>query len=152
MISAYRQLEAETDRLFAVVTKTVGPRATRIVFTRCRQPYENCEEMIALARICRTLEVTAAVSSGGRLHPLLDCEFGGAFDRFRAIHDLIGHVWTGKGFELRAEYDAWMAQTRLHITSWWGEALATELYGVNAARGITGEAPDLRAVLFAPAD
>jgi hypothetical protein len=29
-------------------------------------------------------------------------------------------------------------------------ALATELYGVNAARSIAGEAPDLRALLLAP--
>jgi hypothetical protein len=151
VIEAYRQLETETDRLFTIVTHAVGRPATRIVFTRCRQPYGSCEEMIVGVRGEHTLEVTAAVSSGERLHPLLDCTLGGAFDRFRAVHDLIGHAWHGYSFELRDEYDAWMAQARLH-SDLAGRALATELYGVNAARGILGEAPDLRALLFAPSD
>jgi hypothetical protein len=149
VIGAYRQLEAETDRLFSIVTRAVGPGATRIVFTRCRQPYGSCEEMMAGVRTCRTLEVTVADSSGERLHPLLDCGFGGAFDRFRAVHDLIGHAWDGNGFECRAEYNAWKAQARLH-SDLAGLALATELYGVNAARGIIGQPPELRALLFAP--
>jgi hypothetical protein len=38
------------------------------------------------------------VAVGERLHSLLGCEFGGAFDRFRAVHDHIGHAGCGYGF------------------------------------------------------
>ena len=56
----------------------------------------------------------------------------------------------GYGFDLDDEWAAaWSAQDRLH-SGLARFALAAELYGVNAARGIIGEAPDLRALLLAP--
>ena len=66
------------------------------------------------------------------------------------VHDLIGHAWYGYGFDLADECAAWRAQDRLHsgLARW---ALATEIYGVNAARSVIGNAPDLRALLLAPA-
>ena len=150
VIEAYRQLQVETDRLYMLFTRTVHQWATRVVFTRCGQPYETDEELICAVRANGTLEITSAVAVGERLHPLLGCEFGGAFDRFRAVHDLIGHGWYGYGFDLADECAAWRAQDRLHsgLARW---ALATEIYGVNAARSIVGTAPDLRALLLAPA-
>ena len=93
--------------------------------------------------------MTSAAAAGERLHPLFDCEFGGAFDRFRAVHDLIGHAWCGYGFDLDDECAAWRAQDRLH-SGLARSALATELYGVNAARNVVGAAPELRALLLAP--
>jgi hypothetical protein len=42
-----------------------------------------------------------------------------------------------------------MVQDRLHC-GLARFALATELYGVNAARHMVGEAPELRALLLAP--
>ena len=93
--------------------------------------------------------MTSAVTRGKPLLPLLDYEFGGAFDRFRAVHDLIGHVWSGYGFELADECAAWSAQDHLH-SGLARCALATELYGVNAARSIVGDSPDLRALLLTP--
>ena len=146
VIEAYRQLQLETDRLFALLTRDACYRAARVEFTRCDRPYENDKELIFAVRANGTLEITSAAAAGERLHPLLDCEFGGAFDRFRAVHDLIGHAWYGYGFDLDDECAAWSAQDRLH-SGLARFALATELFGVNAARGILGEAPDLRAVL-----
>jgi hypothetical protein len=43
----------------------------------------------------RTLEVTT--SPADRAHPLLSGQAGGAYYRFRAVHDLIGHVATEYG-------------------------------------------------------
>jgi hypothetical protein len=149
VIEAYRQLEAETDRLFTLLTRDDRLGAPRVAFTRCDRPYASDEELICAVRANGTLEITAAVGGGGRLHPLLGCEFGGAFDRFRAIHDLIGHAWCGYGFGLPDECAAWSAQDRLH-SGLARCALATELFGVNAARSIVGEAPDLRALLISP--
>jgi hypothetical protein len=149
VIEAYRQLQVETDRLFALLTRGSCPWAVRVVFTRCARPYESDKELTFAVRANGTLEMTSAAAAGERLHPLFDCGFGGAFDRFRAVHDFIGHVWYGYGFDLDDEYGAWSAQDRLH-SGLARFALATELYGVNAARGVTGEAADLRALLLAP--
>ena len=149
VIEAYRQLQRETDHLFTLLTRGVCHRAIRVAFTRCAQPYESDHELILAVRTNGTLEITSAVTAGERLHPLLDCAFGGAFDRFRAVHDIIGHAWCGYGFTLHDECAAWNAQDRLHggLARF---AFATEIYGVNAARAIIGEAPDLRALLLAP--
>ena len=149
VIEAYRQLQVESDHLFTVLTGDACHRAIRVVFTRCAHPYEGDEELIFAVRAIGTLEITSAATAGERLHPLFDCEFGGAFDRFRAVHDLIGHAWCGYGFELDDECAAWSVQDRLH-SGLARFALATELYGVNTARRIVGEAPDLRALLLAP--
>ena len=149
VIEAYTQLQAETDHLYTLLTRDDCPWGTRVVFTLCGQPYESDEELICAARTNGILEITSAVAVGERLHPLLDCEFGGAFDRFRAVHDLLGHARSGFGFDLADECAAWSVQDRLH-SGLARCALATELYGVNAARHIGGEAPDLRALLLAP--
>jgi hypothetical protein len=74
---------------------------------------------------------------------------GGAFDRFRAVHDLIGHARTKFGFALSEEVAAWRVQDRLHsaLARW---ALATELLAINSARAILGEPPEHNAVLLEP--
>ena len=149
VIEAYRRLQVETDQLFTFLTRGAFRSAVRVVFTRCVQPYESDDELIFATRANGTLEITSAAAAGERLHPLLDCEFGGAFDRFRAVHDLIGHAWCGYGFDLNDECAAWSAQDRLY-SGLARFALATELYGVNAARSIVGEAPYLRALLLEP--
>jgi hypothetical protein len=149
VIEAYRQLRAETDRLFTLITRGACHGPIRVAFTRCTKPYESDEELIVAVRSNGTLEITSAAIADERLHPLFGCEFDGAFDRFRAVHDIIGHVWCGYGFNLDDECAAWNAQDLLH-----GDlarlALATELYGVNAARAVIGEAPALRALLLTP--
>jgi hypothetical protein len=149
VIEAYRQLQAETDHLFSLLTRDGCHWAVRVAFTRCVQPYESDKELICAVRANGTLEITSAAAVGERLHPLFGCEFGGAFDRFRAVHDLIGHAWYGYGFGLDDECAAWSAQDQMH-SGLARFALATELYGVNAARGIVREAPNLRALLLAP--
>jgi hypothetical protein len=149
VIQAYTQLQSETDRLYTHLTSEFCPRTARVVFTRCRQPYASDQELICAVRANGTLEITAAAAAGERLHPLLGCELGGAFDRFRAVHDLIGHARCGYGFDLVGECAAWGVQDRLH-SGLARRALATELYGVNAARNSVGEAPELRALLLSP--
>jgi hypothetical protein len=148
VIEAYRQLQMETDELFEVFTHRAGFNAVRVEFTRCLQPYDSDEELIAAVRSQKALEITSVVASGERrLHPVLDCDFGGAFDRFRATHDLIGHAWYGYGFDLADECAAWERQDRLH-SNLARLALATELLGVNAARSVLGSAPELKGLLL----
>jgi hypothetical protein len=147
VIAAYEQLQSEIDRLFGAVARADIPNPVRIVFTRCPHPYGGDQELITAVRTDRILEMTASVASAPRMHPLLGCEFGGGFDRFRAIHDLIGHVEPEFGFDLGGEVAAWLTQDRLH-TRLARRALATEIVGVNSARWSTGEAPELKAMLF----
>jgi hypothetical protein len=149
VVEAYRQLQRETDLLFTLLTRGGCHKAIRVAFTRCAQPYQSDQELIVAARTKGTLEITSAATAGERLHPLLDCAFGGALDRFRAVHDMIGHAWCGYGFTLADECAAWSAQDLLHA-GLARFAFATEIYGVNAARAVAGEAPDLRALLPPP--
>lgn len=148
VLEAYRQLQLETDRIFTLLTRNLCHSSVRVAFTCCDQPYGSDEELIHAVRAQGTLEVTSAAARQ-RLHPLFDCGFGGGFDRFRAVHDLIGHAWFGYGFGLDDECAAWRAQDHLH-SGLARSALATELYGVNAARDIISEAPELRAILLPP--
>jgi hypothetical protein len=149
IVTAYRQLQLEIDRLFNDLVCVDQPRAVRVAFTRCHLPYASDKELIAAVGAHETLEITSAAAFSGRLHPLLSCEIGGGFDRFRAIHDLIGHAWLEKGFDIDGEGAAWLAQDRLHsdLARW---ALATEIWGVNSARWVTGQAPELKACLLDP--
>ncbi len=144
---AYRQLQVETDEIFGVVRRDPVSNEPRVAFTRCSRPYASDAELIEAVSAGATLEVTSAATVEGRLHPVLGCGFGGAFDRFRAVHDLIGHAWCRYGFAFDAEYAAWRVQERLH-SRLARRALATELYGVNAARRIIGGSPELKAVLL----
>jgi hypothetical protein len=147
--TAYSHLQTETDRLFADVVNPAQPMPVRIAFTRCREPYQSDRELIAAFHSSGVLEITTAAANSGRIHPLLGCELGGAFDRFRAVHDLIGHARTKFGFILSEEVAAWRVQDRLHtaLARW---ALATELLAINSARAILAEPPEQKAVLLEP--
>jgi hypothetical protein len=149
VVAAYGRLQAETDRLFQTAGRTDAPCPIRIVFTRCAEPYESDWELIGAVRSTRVLEITTAAICSERIHPVLGCEFGGPFDRFRAVHDLIGHAVAGFGFELDDELAAWRTQDRQHgdLAGW---ALATELLAINSARSILGEAPEQKAMLLDP--
>ena len=149
VVAAYRQLQAETDRLLRQVLKRTSPAAVRVVFTWCREPYVSDRELIDSVRATRVLEVTTAAIESEPLHPVLDCGYGEAFDRFRALHDLIGHVRTGLGFGLADELAVWRSQDRMH-GALARRALATELLAVNGARSVLGRAPELKAMLLDP--
>ena len=148
VVTAYEQLQAETDRLFYALVGD-APHAVRVEFTYCREPYASDAELIVAVRSTGVLEAVTADVSAERIHPLLGCEFGGPFDRFRAVHDLIGHAGAGYGFGLQDELAAWLTQHRLH-----GQlarrALATELLAINCARSVLGEAPAQKALILEP--
>jgi hypothetical protein len=147
VVAAYQRLQAEIDGLFRSLFCSGNPDGARCVFTYCRQPYGSDRDLIASVRADRVLEMTTSAATGGRLHPLLGCELGGPFDRFRAVHDFIGHARPAFGFDLDGEIAAWRVQERFHSApAQW--ALATELYGVNCARWLIGEAPELKAQLL----
>ena len=142
---AYRQLALQTDRQFAALTDPGGPYRITVVGTREVTPYATAEELIASVLATRTLEITRTPAD--RIHPLLGCEAGGAHDRLRAVHDLIGHVATGFGFDRDGEYSAWLVQRDLYsgLARW---AAATELHGEVSALWTTGQFAEPKAVLL----
>jgi hypothetical protein len=147
VVSAYAHLQAETDCLFNALVGRDHRESIRVVFTQCREPYESDRDMIAAVQAGRILQITTASVESVSIHPVLGCELGGPFDRFRAVHDLVGHVRTGFGFGLEDELAAWRVQDSLH-SGLARLALATELLAINSARFILGSPPCHKATLL----
>ena len=95
----------------------------------------------------RVLEVTTVASDADRRHPMMDSGPGQAYDRFRAVHDILGHARLGLGFDRDGEFAAWLSQERRH-SPLARRALATELHGQHSVRWTTGEVAAPKAVLL----
>jgi hypothetical protein len=145
--AAYRDLRVQTDRQFTELTDPDGQFGYTVAWTREPVPYSSATELIDAVRATGVLEVTAARVDRDRLHPALDCAAGGPYDRFRAVHDIIGHVMTGYAFDRNAEYSAWLWQTRLYhgLARW---AAATELHAEHSVTWTTLQFPEHKAVLL----
>ena len=142
---AYWRLEMQTDRQYKALTDPSGPYRLTVVNTAQLTPYADAEELIASVLATRTLEVTT--SAADRAHPLLDGAVGGAYYRFRAVHDFVGHVATGFGFDRDGEYSAWLIQ-RTSYTGLARWAARTELHAEISALWTTGQVADHKAVLL----
>jgi len=147
VVAAYRALEEQSDAHFRGLTEDDCAVPVHVAFTRCRSPYAGDEEMIDAVRATGVLEVTTCDVDRDRGHPLLGCESGGPYDRFRAVHDLVGHVQTGLGFDRRGEFAAWIAQDR-----WYSglarAALGTELHAEHSVCWTTGVFSEHKAALL----
>ena len=143
--AAYARLVIESDRLYRLITS--GSRPIKVCFSRCPRPYNSATEMIRSVRRERLLEVSTAARERDRLHPTMSCEMGGTYDRFRAVHDVVGHCCLGVGFDRQSEYAAWRFQERFH-SRLAGLALATELHGEHSVRWTTGDLPEHKAALL----
>jgi len=144
---AYQALEDETDRAYASLTDDYETPATRVVFSDCREPYASDAELIEAVRSTHVLEIATSAVDKDRPHAMLSTRRGGAYDRFRAVHDLIGHVRHGHGFDRLGEYAAWRAQEPMH-SPLARLALATELHAEHSVRWTTGNLAEHKAVLL----
>jgi hypothetical protein len=144
--AAYLALQRESDRAFMILTEGIAA-PVRVGFSRCTTPYASDRELIAAVRGARAFEVTTSAIERDRPHPLLDNAQGGAYDRFRAVHDIVGHAATSFGFDRDGEFGAWLAQERLYSPMARG-ALATELHGEHSVRWTTGQLADHKATLL----
>jgi hypothetical protein len=138
--AAYQQLVEESDRLFRLLTVDV-------VFTMSAHPYDSAAELIESVRRDQVLEVTSVAWERDRPHPVMGCDVGGEYDRFRAVHDVLGHAHLGVGFDRDGEYATWRFQERFH-SPLARRALATELHAEHSVRWTTGELPEHKAVLL----
>jgi hypothetical protein len=148
--AAFAQLVAETDQLFRWVTLPGRPGALHVFFTTCASPYRDAKELIASVTDTRALEITTVATDPHRRHPLMGNELGGSYDRFRAVHDAIGHGRMQLGFDRDEEFAVWLAQEQFH-TPLARRALATELHGQHSVRWTTGEMAAPKAFLLEPA-
>jgi hypothetical protein len=148
VVAAYEQLETQTDAIFHRLTEGGTRPGIRVAITRSPLPYSGDQELIDAVRIEHVLEVTTAALEADRRHPLLDCRPGGAYDRFRAVHDLLGHARPGLGFDRDGEFSSWLIQDRQYrgLARW---ALATELHGEHSVRWTSGEIAEHKATLLA---
>jgi len=144
-VTAFAQLAEESDQLFAEIARTV-----RVHFTTCAIPYRDARELIASVTDFRTLEVPTVAADSDRRHPVMGNERGGAYDRFRAVHDVLGHGRMQLGFDRDGEFTVWLAQEGFHsaLARW---ALGSELHGQHSVRWTTGEIAEPKAVLLEPA-
>lgn len=145
--AAYAQLVAQTDALLARVLRRWRPRPLRLAWTAVREPYADAGELVAAVRATGALEVPRCDPE--RAHPLLGGAPGGPYDRLRALHDLVGHVERGYGFDRDGELSAWAVQDRRHqgLARW---ALATELHAHHSVLWSTGSLAEPQAVLLDP--
>jgi hypothetical protein len=142
---AYEQLEDQTNRMYAVLTSEGGPYRLTVVPTSQTTPYNDADELIESVLATRTLEMTT--SHMDRMHPSLGGAAGSSYFRFRAVHDLVGHVATGFGFDPDGEYSAWVVQ-RAQYTGLARWAAATELHGEISVLWTTGQFAEHKAILL----
>jgi hypothetical protein len=146
-VAAFERLVEETDELFDSITHPGRPDALRVGFTTCESPYRDAEELIASVTKYRTLEIATVARDRDRHHPIMENTIGGSYDRFRAVHDALGHARTRRGFDRDGEYAAWLRQERFH-SPLARRALASELHGQHSVRWTTGEIARPKAVLL----
>ena len=145
--AAYARLAAESDRLFGLITSPDQPDPVRVRYTTCPEPYRDAPELIASVTGDRLLEVTTVAADPQRRHPLMDSTRGGAYDRFRAVHDILGHAGLDLGFDRHGEFATWLHQERFH-SPLARRALATELHGQHSVYWTTGHMAEPKAVLL----
>jgi hypothetical protein len=149
-VAAFAQLADESDRLFRWITRPSRPRTLRVVFTTCDNPYRDAPELIASVRQFGTLEITTVARDPDRRHPVMGNDLGGTYDRFRAVHDALGHARMQLGFDRDGEFAVWLAQERFHGPLA-RRALAAELHGQHSVRWTTGDVAEPKATLLGPA-
>jgi len=148
-VAAFARLVTESDGLFRWITRPDRPARVHVRFTTCATPYRDAGELIASVTELRTLEITTVAADPDRRHPLMGNEFGGPYDRFRAVHDAVGHARMRLGFDRDGEFAVWRAQERMH-SALARRALATELHGQHSVRWTTGEIAEPKAILLEP--
>lgn len=141
--AAYSRLQAETDELYARITgeAATGGLAVRVEY-RDHDPYHDADELLDELR-----SGTIGVGPMRQPHPLLGTGRGSPYDRFRVVHDVLGHAALGAGFDRHGEYATWLIQRRLHSPAA-AAALATELHGENCVLWVTGRPAAHKAALI----
>jgi hypothetical protein len=146
---AYRQLAIQAERWFDRLTAASANTPIRVVYTACPEPYASGNELAERVRSERLLEIWPSAYDRDRPHPALDTAMGGAYDRFRAVHDIVSHAGCRFEFDRHGEFAAWLTEHRMYtgLARW---ALATELHAEHSVRWTTGQVAEHKATLLDP--
>ncbi len=128
-VYAWRALADETAAQFQAMA-----RAGIVVHVEDEDPYTSAADMFADVERGVIRVLSTAVTGG---HPYWTDEEN---DIFRAVHDVMGHAATGRGFDRHGEVAAF-EHHRTAYSPLARMALATELRGQAAALAVTGEFP-----------
>ena len=147
--AAYAELGDQARSWFARLTSDYARRPVRVVFTRCREPYSDAQELSESVRFDQVLEIVPAAYERDRHHPLLDPSVGGAHDCLRAVHDIVSHGWLRYSFDRDGEFSAWHVEHRVYsgLARW---ALATELHAQHSVLWTSGRLAEFKATLLPP--
>jgi hypothetical protein len=110
-LPAYRAFRAETEAQFEVLTRSTGRGGLGIqVEVSAADPYPDAATMVADLGSARRLRIFGTGGPGNR-HPYLSAEQN---NMFRAVHDVFGHLASGRGFDRHGEEAAWFAHSRAY--------------------------------------
>lgn len=147
--AAYAELSDQAGSWFAWLTADHARRPTRVVYTRCGEPYADAGELSESVRSNQVLEIVPAAYERDRRHPLLDSSVGGAHDCLRAVHDIVSHGWLRHSFDRDGEFSAWHVEHHMYrgLARW---ALATELHAQHSVLWTSGRLAEFKATLLPP--
>jgi hypothetical protein len=140
-------LSEQAGSWFARLTTDHARRPVRVVFTRCREPYADAQQLSESVRFNQVLEIFPAAYERDRQHPLLDTSVGGAHDCLRAVHDIVSHGRLRYSFDRDGEFSAWRVEHRMYtgVARW---ALATELHAQHSVLWTSGQVAEFKATLL----
>lgn len=135
---AYGKFRDETNEQYNFLTDTLG-----IKFEKAEgDPYRNVIEAARDVEENRRLKVLPTSATGP--HPYLSDEEN---DRFRFVHDIMGHIATGRDFDRHGEEAAFLSHASMYSPTA-RRALASETRGQNAFLIKRGDFPEQKVALL----
>lgn len=145
-VSSYRQMAEETGRQFDFMTKSRSRGGLGIdVQVTPSDPYGNngfnpvdnlVQELRHDVSHNNQIKVLSTKSTGG--HAVFSDDQN---DMFRAVHDVFGHLGSGRGIDMHGEEAAYQKHSQM-FSPLARQAMATETRGQNAALHKYGEFQD----------
>ena len=121
-------MHAEVDQQFHHMTHTMGIK----MHVTDHDPYKDVHELRHDVEHNHQIKVLGTHATGG--HPYFSNETN---DRFRAVHDLFGHLGTGRDFDRHGEEAAFQAHARM-FSEHARPALTSETRGQNGSLIVNG--------------
>lgn len=134
--AAYDDFKRQNEQMWQLATRPVEEGGLGIVveFVDELEPYASAEEQAIDVDQNRHIKITRGDRFIPEGHPHMSAD---EYSRFRAVHDIFGHVAIGGGFDRHGEYAAWLAHNSMYSEP--GRlAMSTEYHGTNSVLWTTG--------------
>lgn len=147
-LPAYKQMREETMRQFEHMTKPTSKGGMGIdVEVTPDDPYgkNSVHDVVREFRDDAQrgkMKVMSTATTGG--HPVFSNDDN---DAFRAVHDVFGHLGSGRGIDMHGEEAAYQKHSRMY-SPLARQAMATETRGQNGALQVHGEFQDQKVALL----